>query len=869
MSVYRSIFLFIINMALISAEIDPLNTKDITTEAFMFWPNATIPFYVHHDHFDKEQSVAILSALSVFSFKTCLKFHPVMAAPKDNEHVMTFINPEGTKTCRIEPIGHSIYKPHTVRLGYDCLRQPQLNMMIMLALGFPFEHNRLSRDLYIKVLIENVENGAVELFTKDVVLPMELRRLPYDVNSVLHFGEREFSKNGHRTIVFKRQDRHPNPTSLTALDLKKIDIVYGPECRTRDRLEKIELCQSYPGVARKKREVEELTTLQNLRVNRNITPPPSVLEAEVPQTVQEENIAKSLKELGIDLEAQEVIDQVYKVSSKALKIAREKFCKDVNQKPELPLKIDLNKTEPGILSILALVTNHAKSSVENAIANLTLFCENPGAIETYQRQGCNWRFDSRCQPTYRSTKSGKVKYSTNHRPYIIQSTKHRGQAASYSYDKYAWRARNDSAEATTASSARRKRQVTEAKKLSPSKEKLEKEKQAVIEKLEKKESPKEEKRRFFEGRRYSPVKQDKPGLKWESSVSEEEKNTPKDSEDTSKSKEKQAKKKKNDPSLTIPNLFEGGNKKTSDVEKDISIEKKIKLDSDKEDSDLETTTERTTHRTKEVKTKDSSETEEERTTKAESKEKRSKKHKAPSGDVPETVRLTKLNKEFYHERRWPEGVMRYVISPLEGYDLDDMRSRLAEVARILKQKTCVEIKEITEEEAQNYEDYLVLDTSPDYVTGRVGGRQNFGCIELFKGGQHKQHAAMMVMAMLGFYFEVSRHDRDNYIRVHNRHIRPDKLHHFEKIRDEATFALPYDFKSAMHPAWQFWRKIGKTGISTVATYKEQDPDGSVMRELGQHDELLSKSDIIKINSIYGVDCFTDDSQRDDGSASSD
>jgi hypothetical protein len=47
----------------------------------------------------------------------------------------------------------------------------------------------------------------------------------------------------------------------------------------------------------------------------------------------------------------------------------------------------------------------------------------------------------------------------------------------------------------------------------------------------------------------------------------------------------------------------------------------------------------------------------------------------------------------------------------------------------------------------------------------------------------------------------------------------DKLHHFEKIRADATFALPYDYESATHPAWQFWRKLGKKGISTVATFK--------------------------------------------------
>lgn len=44
---------------------------------------------------------------------------------------------------------------------------------------------------------------AIELFTKEFKLPAELRAIPYDINSVLHFEERDYSKNGHRTIIFK------------------------------------------------------------------------------------------------------------------------------------------------------------------------------------------------------------------------------------------------------------------------------------------------------------------------------------------------------------------------------------------------------------------------------------------------------------------------------------------------------------------------------------------------------------------------------------------------------------------------------------------------------------------------------------------
>ncbi|KPJ15687.1 hypothetical protein RR48_05651 [Papilio machaon] len=80
--------------------------------------------------------------------------------------------------------------------------------------------------------------------------------------------------------------------------------------------------------------------------------------------------------------------------------------------------------------------------------------------------------------------------------------------------------------------------------------------------------------------------------------------------------------------------------------------------------------------------------------------------------------------EFYSERRWPNNVVPYYIkNSLKYYDLDKVRQRLNEVNHILKTETCVHIKEISEKDVSKYQDYLILDQSPDYVTGRVGGKQ--------------------------------------------------------------------------------------------------------------------------------------------------
>lgn len=283
-----------------------------------------------------------------------------------------------------------------------------------------------------------------------------------------------------------QQDR----LGLTKLDLRKIDIVYGPECRARDRQEKLELCQSYPGVARKKRDtdssimssrrpesdrkkrdtshsdmtsktpeidnkksdVEEVVT-KSLRVNPAITPPPNI----------EKN---TLTELGIDEAVQDVVDQVNKVSALALKNARIKYCDNTDSKPILRTADVKENTDVDLLGIIEVITKYAQGMVGNAVANLTKFCEESKSIDEYQRARCSWNDGSdRCRQSYRSTKSGAVKYSTQHRPVYIQSTNHRLLGHGKKIYDHMFRAGNDTDDTTTESepsSVRRKRD-TESK----------------------------------------------------------------------------------------------------------------------------------------------------------------------------------------------------------------------------------------------------------------------------------------------------------------------------------------------------------------------------------------------------------------------
>ncbi|KPJ00488.1 hypothetical protein RR46_07078 [Papilio xuthus] len=542
------------------------------------------------------------------------------------------------------------------------------------------------------------KKDALELFSKDGKLPQELRPLQYDVNSVTHFGEREFSKNGHRTIIFKNvgnqefeapylqmevigeylssseqtkavlkcrytqitcvQDNtiRQNRNGLSDMDLRKIDIIYGPECKKRDRQEKIDQCQNYPGVARRKRDIELSAIGPSLRVNRDITAPP----------INITDIESSLNHLGIDNEVKDILEKVHAVIAIALKNARNKYC---NETDDFKSKMETSD----VLGMVDIITKYTKSIVDHAIDNITEFCETSNSFDNYNVARCSHFTGNQCK-MIKSTKIGNLKYSTNHRPqYPFSTNLYRDLSK---YEKSRFRIGNETIEEPK----RRKRSLGTTEKMQVNKKDITKKETKII------------------------------------STTKVTANTTKTTEQTKNIETKSTKIEKEifkDSTSDIRRRFgdfrvhkQKRDEKPEMFESEMSLETKSKEKIFKKLPTLKN------HRTQKKKMSDNW-----------AKEKRKIKEKSES-KAPKTVQLSKDNLEFYSERRWPNNVVPYYIkNSLKYYDLDLVRQRLNEVNRILKAETCVHIKEINEYDVNKYQDYLVLDQSPDYVTGRVGGKQ--------------------------------------------------------------------------------------------------------------------------------------------------
>jgi len=67
------------------------------------------------------------------------------------------------------------------------------------ALGLEHEHTRADRDQYIHINWENIDPDKVDNFKVSASARTDVRT--YDYNSIMHYGELFFTKNGLPTIV--------------------------------------------------------------------------------------------------------------------------------------------------------------------------------------------------------------------------------------------------------------------------------------------------------------------------------------------------------------------------------------------------------------------------------------------------------------------------------------------------------------------------------------------------------------------------------------------------------------------------------------------------------------------------------------------
>ncbi|XP_055609017.1 hatching enzyme 1.2-like [Uranotaenia lowii] len=187
----------------------------------------------------------------------------------------------------------------------------------------------------------------------------------------------------------------------------------------------------------------------------------------------------------------------------------------------------------------------------------------------------------------------------------------------------------------------------------------------------------------------------------------------------------------------------------------------------------------------------------------------------------------------FESKLWADGVVPYVISIAFGFIT---RWKIKDAMYDFHQQTCIRFVPKT-----NEMDYLSIERSPSgcwSTIGRTGGKQVLN----LQGPCLKSRGTVLheLMHALGFLHEHSRQDRDEFVRINFKNVRPDAVKNFENKDRADPLGSRYDFGSVMHYPVTAFSVNGKPTIEPKVNYTGK---------IGQR-ERLSRKDVEAINRMY-------------------
>jgi len=162
------------------------------------WPEGIVPYTFQYS-IAPNQRTQILQAMSELSACSCIKFRP---ATKEDTYNVEYRNDPMSQGCS-SFVGWQNRKNQPIQLSTVCSKGNAIHE-ILHALGFFHEQTRDDRDEYVTVHLENVQPGYENNFKKDGELYPDAEtgyfEVPYNYDSIMHYGKTYFSKNNQNTI---------------------------------------------------------------------------------------------------------------------------------------------------------------------------------------------------------------------------------------------------------------------------------------------------------------------------------------------------------------------------------------------------------------------------------------------------------------------------------------------------------------------------------------------------------------------------------------------------------------------------------------------------------------------------------------------
>ncbi|KAM7395985.1 hypothetical protein PAMA_007321 [Pampus argenteus] len=178
----------------------------------MLWMDAIIPYVIDDALGDRVSNIH--AAFKMISDFTCIRFQKRTT----EMNYLKFLNGRGCASfVGCQGGRQPLYYAPSCSVGNLCHE-------IIHALGLHHEHTRKDRDQYITVQWNSIIPGSKKNFK---MKHGDTLNLPYDLDSIMHYGKYFFSENGNPTVLPKQGGvQMGQRTHLSMLDIQRLNKLY-------------------------------------------------------------------------------------------------------------------------------------------------------------------------------------------------------------------------------------------------------------------------------------------------------------------------------------------------------------------------------------------------------------------------------------------------------------------------------------------------------------------------------------------------------------------------------------------------------------------------------------------------------------------
>ncbi|XP_026727517.1 low choriolytic enzyme-like [Trichoplusia ni] len=220
--------------------------EEVMHPAQVDWPQGIVPYYVDPKSYDDVITTRIRMAMNTIESLSCIMFKEIPMMPPEFAGFkwLYITNPESERDCRHTTFVGSKGNVLLI-LGYDCLKRRDIIHALFHVLGFNDEVTHPQRDMYVRILWQNIQPRYRPLFRISTDEQPHKMMVEYDTLSIMHFHDRAYSSNGGATIAPLISGLLISPAEkLSQLDIMKLRLAFGHECNRRKVGNLVKTCEN-------------------------------------------------------------------------------------------------------------------------------------------------------------------------------------------------------------------------------------------------------------------------------------------------------------------------------------------------------------------------------------------------------------------------------------------------------------------------------------------------------------------------------------------------------------------------------------------------------------------------------------------------